>query len=392
MICHPSSCHIGHAATLIVVLLIGTTGCSSGPQEIAVRDTRLERYVDDAQAAFNEGDLEVAEAKFRQALIRAWATDDPYESGTAAYNLAACLVSQSYRAEAADWLVDARVELCRAGASTGNTWLLSAEIALADSRLEDAQRFVAHAAMTCPPCQVPDTCCLCGPSESCCAETQRDCCAAPIGCLGKKAEQERLQEECQQGYQARIALTQARIAAKQFDVENAEWYLAKACALAAETCDFSLHADRHDVAALIHDLKGEFLQAGAHRDREVRLLRCIGQYRVIPDVLQAAAESYASAGRLELSVDRTVRAARIWFARDDLEKAWRLVEQAGELAMASGSSAVQIRLALTAKWIRDALQNRDEDEMAEADENAETIEPEMDLSDARRMIEQQPCG
>jgi tetratricopeptide (TPR) repeat protein len=371
---------------MAVLFACGPCGCSSGPREIAARDSRLERTVEDAQSAFREGDLATAEAMYRQALVRAWATDDPYESGTAAYNYAACLVSQSRLAEASDWLVDARVELCRGGASTGNTWLLSAEIAVAESRLDDADRLVARAAMTCPPCQVPDTCCLCGPSATCCPETERDCCAVSIGCFDKHHEEDRQQQECRQGYQARLALARAKIAAKRFDIENAEWYLAQACELTRESCDFSLHADRHEVAAIIHDVKGEHWQAAAHRDREVRLLRCIGEYRVMPDVLQAAAESYALAGRPELSVDRTVRAARIWFARGEFKTAWELIERVGEFALASGSDAVQIRLALTAKWIRDALQEDGED--GQTDDSELTIQP----PETAALFDQPQCG
>ncbi|OYP36059.1 hypothetical protein CGZ80_09945 [Rhodopirellula sp. MGV] len=330
-------------------------GCASTPKQIVVEDKKVDRYVANAHEAFHEGRIDQAESYYRKALVRAWATDDPYESGTAAYNLAACLVSQNQLAAASDWLVDSRVELCRAGASTGNTWLLSAEIAMSESRLTDAERFVSNASRTCPPCEIVDTCCLCGPSEDCCSESQRDCCAAPIPCIGKHIKENRAKVECQQGYRARIELARARIAAKEFRIGEAEHHLAVACQLTAESCDFALHADRHDVAAVIHDVKEEYLQAGSHRDREAKLLRCIGHYRAIPNVLQAAAESYSFAGRMDLAVDRTIRSARIWYSRGEYKRAWELIENAGQWAVDCGCDAVEIRLSLTAKQIRDAL-------------------------------------
>ncbi|MCD0458760.1 outer membrane protein assembly factor BamD [Roseiconus lacunae] len=334
------------------------TGCATASKQVVVEDKTLDRYVTNAHEAFHEGRVQEAEKNYRKVLLRAWATDDPYESGTAAYNLAACLVSQSELAAASDWLVDARVELSRAGASAGNTWLLSAEIAMTEGRLADAECFVSYASSTRPPCEIVDTCCLCGPSEECCRETDRDCCAASLPCLSKDVEQERAKVECQQAYQARIELARARIAIKQMMVDEAERHLGLACRLAEQTCDFSLHADRHDVAAEIHDAKQQFLQAGAHRDREAKLLRCIGHYRAIPSVLVAASDSYAFAGRFDLAVDRLIRAARIGYARSEFQRAWGLVRRASEWGTACGCEAAEIRLALTAKQIRDALQDQ----------------------------------
>ncbi|WP_182871109.1 hypothetical protein [Stieleria mannarensis] len=332
------------------------SGCAGGPEEIVDKDATLHRYVKDGREAFHEGDLDEAESKYRKALMRAWAIDDPYESGTVAYNLAACLTSRGDYLEASDWLVDSRVELCRAGASTGNTWLLSAEIAIAQSRFQDADRFVSYAAMTCPPCDIVDTCCLCGPSGNCADAPCEDCCAVRLPVIGDKLKAQQDDDRCRSGYEARIELARARLAANQRVLGEAKAHLARACQLSIDSCDLSLHADRHDVAALIHDLEANFLQAGAHRDREVKLLRCIGHYREIPDVLDAAAHSYCSAERLDLAVDRIIRSARIRLARGKTEQAWQRVRHAGDLAAVCGCEAVEIRLSLTAKIIRETLE------------------------------------
>ncbi|QEG00207.1 hypothetical protein Mal15_42770 [Stieleria maiorica] len=331
------------------------TGCAGGPQEIVEKDATLHRYVKDGREAFHEGDLDEAESKYRKALLRAWAIDDPYESGTVAYNLAACLTSRGDYLEASDWLVDSRVELCRAGASTGNTWLLSAEIAIAQARFEAADRYVRYAASTSPPCEIVDTCCLCGPSGNCADAPCEDCCVVRLPVIGDKVQAKQEDDRCRSGYEARIELARARLAANQLVLGEAKAHLTRACQLSIDSCDLSLHADRHDVAALIHDLKANFLQAGAHRDREVKLLRCIGHYREIPDVLDAAAHSYGSAERLDLAVDRIIRSARIRLARGQTEQAWQRVRHAGDLAARCGSEAVEIRLSLTAKIIREML-------------------------------------
>lgn len=343
------------AAALILTITILAQGCSTPPKQTVSKDSVLVRYVDAGREAFDEGDLDEAEKKYRRALMRAWAIDDPYESGTVAYNLAACLTSRQQYDQAADWLIDARIELCRAQSSAGNTWLLSAEIAMAENRFEDAERYVGNASSACPPCDLDDSSCLCGPSGKCSDEECRECCIEKLPGIGPKLREKQADRDCQQGYEARIELARARIAAKQFDAQSAERHLALACELSSEVCDLSLQADRHDVAALIHDVKGEFLQAGAHRDREVKLLRCIGQYREIPNVLDAAAQSYLSAERIELAVDRMVRSARIRLARGQLQDAWLIIRCASDMTTVECCDVLAIRLGLTAKIIQESL-------------------------------------
>ncbi|MCO8122060.1 hypothetical protein NHH03_09950 [Stieleria sp. TO1_6] len=343
-----------HRLALLAVWML-CPGCASQPKQVVPKDAALIRQVSAGREAFDEGDLQEAEKKYRRALIRAWAIDDPYESGTMAYNLAACLTARSQWEQAENWLIDARVELCRAQSSAGNTWLLSAEIAMAQHCFETAERYVNYASLACPPCEIDEANCLCGPAGDCRSEECDECCLVRIPCVGKKIRDKQSDRDCQQGYQARVELTRAKLAAKQFDVGGATRHLALASELAAEVCDLSLQADRHDVAALIHDAQANFLQAGAHRDREVKLLRCIGMYREIPDVLDAAAESYCSAERLDLAIDRIIRSARIRLARGQLEQAWQRIRDAAELVQWNDCEAVEIRLGLTAKLIEDAL-------------------------------------
>ena len=341
-------------------ILLLAVGCGLSKKETIRTDRKLSALVDDAREAFDEGNLKVAEEKYKAALLRAWAMDNPYESGTAAYNLAACLSSQKRYEEATEWLTDARAELCRAKTSTGNTWLLSAEIALAQGCTDEAKRFVEYASKACVPCELDDPYKLAGPAVDC---ANADC---RIPCLGKlpfcktilAPKKESVQ--CRSAYRARIQLANAKLCAKQCDLVKAKQLYDEAVKLLENVCDLGLAADRHDVAALIFELEGNLLQAGAHRDVEVELLRSSEQYREIPNILDAAADSYLLAERFDLASDRMIRSARMHFARGDLEESWSRIREASELPTALTCQVVQTRLALTAKLIsqsRDSAQS-----------------------------------
>lgn len=340
-----------------LVMLIGTilSGCASQPKQIVDQDSDLVRSVNAGKQAFDEGDLEEAEKRYRRALLRAWAIDDPYESGTVAYNLAACLAAQTRTDEALDWLADARIDLCRANSSTGNVWLLTAQIAMSQERFDEAARCVELASRTCPPCELDGSSCLCGPSSRCQDEACDNDVLPQLACIGKDHRDAKAQAECEQAYAARVELTRGRLAVSQFDIECACKSLQRSIELSAELCNLSLRADQHDLSALIHDARGEYACAGADRDREIKLLRCIGQYREIPDILDDAAVSYQSAERFDLAIDRMVRSARIRFTRGQLQAAWQRVREASGLIAMCQSVAVETRLRLTAKLIHDAL-------------------------------------
>jgi len=341
-------------------ILFLTLGCGISKKETIRADRKLSALVDDAREAFDVGNLRVAEEKYRSALLRAWAMDNPYESGTAAYNLAACFSSQQRFLEATEWLTDARAELCRAKTSTGNTWLLSAEIALAQGYTDEAKRFVEYASKACVPCELDDPYKLFGPAADCAIAE----CRTPF--LGKLPICKRIltpakeSAQCRSAYRARIQLANAKVCAKQCDLSKAKQHYDEAVMLLQNVCDMGLAADRHDVAALIFELECNSLQAGAHRDVEVELLRGSAQYREIPNILDAAADSYLLAERFDLASDRMIRSARMHFARGELEESWSRIREASELPTALTCQVVQTRLALTAKLIsqsRDSAQS-----------------------------------
>ena len=328
------------------LLVLAIAGCHASSGSQRKMDSTLQRHVKHATEAYSEGHVEQAMAEYRKAIRRAWAMDDPYESGTAAYNLAACLTSDSRLSEAQDWLLDARVELHRAGTSAGNAWLLEAKIAQVQGRFEDATYLVQRAACSEPPCPDDASRACCGDNDPC-----RDRCVAKLPCLGPKLKQRRAARDCQDSYQAQIHLLRAGSAAEQYDIAAAQSELARACELAAGVCGYDLHAQLHNVAAMIHIAKGEYLQAGRHLDREAENLRWAGNYREIPTALELASAAYQQAGQLDLAADRVCRVARILYGRGELDQAWDVVQLAVPIAELTGSETARIRLALLANEI-----------------------------------------
>ncbi len=355
---------------MMLVLAIGCRG--TGRSERAI-DTTLQRHIKRAEVAFAEGQIEQAIDEYRKAVRRAWAMDDPYESGTAAYNLAACLLSHAQTDQAKDWLVDARVELQRAGTSVGNVLLLEAKIAQSEARFEDAMRLTQRAACEVPPCP-DDGLRACNHHQDPCDEG----CVSQIPCVGPRIEQRRNAKDCAAAYQAQIHLVRARSAAEQYDLARAEAELSCAKRLAADVCSEDLQAELHNVAALIHIAKGEYLQAARHLDHEAAALRRAGNYREIPGALEIASAAYEQLGLFGLSADRLCRVARILYARGDFETAWRYVQMAIPMAESACSEATQIRLALLANEIALAITQRGESlpEPSQRDEELEMLAPE----------------
>jgi tetratricopeptide (TPR) repeat protein len=313
------------------------TGCRSTASVEPVVDRTIARYAKAGGEAYAEGFVPVATEKYRMAIRRAWAIDDPLESGTIAYNLAACMTSLDRTLLARDWLLEARAELKRAGASTGNAWLLESKVAIDQDLFEDAVCSIDRAACSVPPC---------GNAEPACGN-----CGLQIPCLGKKRRQKREREECKSAFQVQIQLARARVAAEQYDSANARAHFGSACELAMEIESFDLQAELHDVAALIHIADGEYLSAGCHLDREAENLRLAGNYREIPNTLQLAAAAYGEVERFDLAADRMLRVARIFYGRGDTRASWEHLQTATSLANLAGAENTKIRLALLANEI-----------------------------------------
>ena len=336
------------AAILITILSVGP-GCK-GKGETRTVDETVGRYAQKGNAAYVEGQVDRAIKEYRRAIHRAWAIDDAYESGTNAYNLAACMISANRPAEAKDWLLDARVELCRVGASPGNVYLLQAKIALSENRLEDVYHHVNRADCSDAPCGEEGCECNNDPGDPCCHG-----CVTKIPCVGSKIEQARVTKECQKTFEAQVELTRARLAAEQYDIPAAVLHFSKACKQLKGICGYDLQAELQDVAALIHLAKGEHLQAACHLDREAENLRCAGIYRELPTTLTLAAAAYEQAGRFDLAANRLCRVARIRYGRGEINQSWQDAQSAIALAETACSEPTKIRLALLVNEISEAL-------------------------------------
>ncbi|QDV14947.1 hypothetical protein CA51_48570 [Rosistilla oblonga] len=349
-------------AAVVGILICGLgflIGCRSGGAPQRKIDPQLKNHAEAATEAFAEGQLEDAVKQYRKVIRRAWAMDDPLESGNNAYNMAAAMTSMSRVAEARDWLVDARVELYRAGKPDGNTWLLEAKLAQNQCRFDEAARLIQRASCSEPPCEGDSGDCLCGPHDPC-----EGSCAAKIPCVGEKLEQRKQLADCQQTFQIQIHLAQARWYAEQYDLPNARCHYQTACELAAEICDFELQAELQSVAAMIHLACGQFLQAGWHLDLEAKNLRLAGNYREIPRALELASAAYAQAARPALAADRLCRVARIWYGRGNINRSWKYVKDAIPMAEMSGSASTQIRLALLVHELRQEIDDKSDNDAA----------------------------
>ncbi len=341
---------------VLPALVLFSIGCRSTPKPESVVDASLVRFAKSGSDAFAEGDVDSAVKEYRKALGRAWAIDDPYESGTAAYNLAACLMSQNRIIEARDWLVDARVEFCRSETSCGNTWLLEAKIAQHEGCLDEMRRCIDLAACTKPPCQSKGSECLCNAGDAC-----QESCRMKIPCVGKKFKRKKEIENCEKDYLTQVHLSRARHAAETYDLAKAHEYFSLACDLARDVCSEGLQAELQNAAALIHLASEEYLHAAIHFDKEAEHLRHSGNYREIPAALEAASAAYTLAGRGDLAASRLCRVARIWYGRGDAEKSWRFVQDAIALCESSNSEAARIRLSLVANEIQQTLKSRSPD-------------------------------
>ena len=335
---------------LYLAMMLMASGCAAPSAPVVNTDATVTRHSKQGRQALAEGDLDAAVDQYRAALLRAWAIDDPYESGTAAYNLAACFASIGATPQAKQWLLDARVELCRAGSSAGNVWLLEAKVAMDECRFADASRYLNRAECSSPPCQRDDGGCLCGPSDPC-----QPTCTSKIPCVGSKLADKQAAKACQQEFQAQIQLSRAAIAAEQYDAPSARRHFACACRLAADICSHDLQAQLQHVAALIHLVEGQFMQAAWHFDNEAKHLRLGGNYREIPTALGHAAAAYQEAARFDLAASRTCRVARIWLGRGDSRQAWQQLQIAGELVAQTHCPAAEVRLALVACEIERTL-------------------------------------
>lgn len=119
-------------ALLVVVGLVGLSGCTSAPvppDEAPFQDPMLVKQDAAARAAFADGNYERAARYYELALTRARITDNGAEVAKAAYNRGTCLLLLKQADPALECLREASAEFARSGLDPSPAWLLEARAA-----------------------------------------------------------------------------------------------------------------------------------------------------------------------------------------------------------------------------------------------------------------------
>ncbi len=280
----------GTAGNRIVLLLltIALAGCASAqPPSGRGDDPMLARVDSTARRAVEEGRIEEASRRFREALDRARYINDGPSIALSAHNLAACLLMLGRTAEASPLIAEALHEHRRLGMPAWDTRILEIKAARLRGSTDEARRLTARMLSALPP-DAPD-------------------------------------------FRAQIHLIQAQIACDLGDARSARSALDRATEILPLATDPSIHAAAAGAAGRARLLEGRPLDAAVQFDRESHISRQYRQYRAMALALRSAGEAYRDAGRPDDAADRFYRAARTLFAQGDIETAMESIESAAGL-------------------------------------------------------------
>lgn len=326
-------------------------GCKSGPADTV--DSKIESSAEKANTAYSEGNLDKAETYYRATLKRAFAIDDPLESGNASYNLAAVLTSKLRYAEAKSWLLACRVDLRRAGMDESGSWILEAKIARTEERFADVDIALA---------EVDRLRCLYLETHSCkgAGKKEKDCCdktfCEKLPWIGPRKTCEKELNQYDSFVEVQTRLVRAAAALDQGDIPTAKCQLEEARARVDQTCCGEVMAEVEHVAGRIAMAEGDFHAAGMSFDSEIEILRQVKNYREIPGALELAAKAYESAGELAAAAERLVRLARVYYGRDKIREAYDvIVHRALKLAEQTDDAELGARLGLIFAAVDKAL-------------------------------------
>lgn len=336
-------------ALLVGVAAVGLVGCRSN-QKQPRPDPQVQRLASDAREAFALGVDATALARYRQAVKRAWALDDPVEVAHNSYNLAACLLSVGRYDEAHGWLAECRVELARTGEHSAAAWLLEAKLARQEGRLGEAEYISRAIAARVRPGARPEDCPPLGgipvaPPEARCGDALDD---EPTR-LARLQDKLSNHEACADRIECHTADRQARRGVWIFEAnlacDRGDLAAARAALDRAQRHERPLTqldwAEIDRVSGRIALLAFSPAEAGRYFDREAERCRRAGHAREVAFAFYDAGEAYESAGMVPLAVDRYLRTARMLYARgawvDSLlvvELCLPLVEQLGDADLA----------------------------------------------------------
>jgi tetratricopeptide (TPR) repeat protein len=365
---------------LAIVVLSCMIGCKSGP--VDTTDSKIESTAEKASTAYAEGNLDTAEKYYRSTLKRAFAIDDPLESGNASYNLAAVLTSKLRYAEAKSWLLACRVDLRRAGMDESGSWILEAKIARTEERFADVDSALAEVDRL--RCEYLET-------HSCkgAGKKEKDCCdktfCEKLPWIGPRKTCEKELNQYDSFIEVQTRLVRAAAALDQGDIPTAKCQLEEARARVDATCCGEVMGEVEHVAGRIAMAEGDFHAAGEFFDAEIEILRQVKNYREIPGALDLAAKAYESAGEPTVAAERLVRLARVYYGRDKIREAYDvIVHRAIVLADGTDDEELGARMGLLYATVEKALADlkKAEKEQAKKDKAKAEAAAELALEEA----------
>ncbi len=352
------------AVPWVLMLVCALAGCRQGAKK-AKPDAQLMRLASDAREAFALGVDATALARYRQAVKRAWALDDPVEIARCSYNLAACLTSVGRYDEARGWLAESRVELARTGRSSAEAWLLEAKVARQQGRWAEAEAIrQAVAARLQRGNQPGDDWHLGGipvaPPDARCGE-EFDVPTSKWSAVCEKLPQPAAvveRADCRDdNREARRALWvfEANLACDRGDVPGAQAALDQV-RRAHRHGDQAEMAEIERVSGRIALLTFQPAEAGRAFDREAERFRRAGHYREVAFAFYDAGEAYESAGMAPLAIDRYLRTARMLYARDAWVDALLVIELCLPMAESLGDADLGGRLGIIFREVSTAAE------------------------------------
>lgn len=265
-----------------VIAAMFASACSSPPsrQPPSLSDPLYQQASAAGRSAFEQGQLQQSAAMYRQALVRARATNWPEAIVDAAYNLAVCELATQHFAEADAVLAEAIYSASLGGLSDRELRLLQAKSAYLQGQWANAIRFCGE--VTSRPGDVTQA-------------------LAAIVLKG--------QAQCELG----------DVSAARAQLQSAATQMAK-----LSSAGPSLQADIENLRGKIARLEKNDAAAAGCFDREAEFLRAARRYRDMSHALARAAESHLAANRPSLAADRYFLAGRSIAAQGDRQQgiAW----------------------------------------------------------------------
>lgn len=325
-------------------------GCRSSMQKKnGGSDPALTRISDRATELYNLGGIEGAQEEYFKVLKQAWASDDAYESGTAAYHLAACYFSAGDAEKAKDWLIDSRYELNRCGASCQNVWLLEAKIARVEKRYDDVAYLLQRSTSE----NTSDTSLSIfdGEGDRVLPKIQLASVRTPLGGVRGKLPKQREQA----AEDLPVLLMKAAVAVERSELSEAKMHLKEAERQLSFVDQPEWQAEWYRISGDLAFSTGQAKRAAEFYDQEADTLSSAGLYRDLPKVLTQSANAYESGKQFDVAADQLCRAARLYFGRSEYELAWQTVQAAGNLSEKSEDATIEVRLRLLAEQIINEL-------------------------------------